>query len=947
MKTKTTLALTLCVFLFGIANAQFSASGLQPSTVTTAATSQGTDWTSPSNVQTSDNAFATCLITGSNKPTYYLDAKNWGFQSTNNALANYVPGSATINGIEVFITMRKTGPGKIRDNKIILLKAGSEAGSSKARGSALWPTTASEFKFGGSIDLWGTTWTASDVIDAGFGIRISAKNRGSKDAQAEIDYIRVNIYFNQVFYYSKSSGNLELTSTWGTNSDGSGTSPTNFTTNGQIFFIQNRSTATLINNLTISGVYSKVIVGDAVTATTFTIPSNYSLTATLDVRNASSLTISNTSVPTIGAVSDNTTVTYNAAGNQNVGEATYYNLSLSGSGTKTINSSTGSISINNVLTVASGVTVDNQGNNVFVYGSAAGISNNGVATGSGRYVYSLLDVNTNISGTGTFSNLEVDFSTSTTTKTLTISNATSITGSLYLTDGILFNGTNLTMNAGSAFYIADGVLNNTITSSGYDAIYLPFTGSSKTTANELTGSLRNFDMQITAGTTLNLNRNLVLSGNLSLTSGSMDPTATNYNLTVGGNFTNNATLVQRNIAVTFNGTAAQNLNASSAQNFYDVVINNSGNEIILNAPVAVSHQLTLTNGLLRSSSGNLATLGSSATISGGSTSSFVNGPLQWTVASLSATKIFTIGKGSAYRPVTLTINQVSASSTLYTAEMFNAAPPSRTLAPTLYNVSSIRYYTITSSNNSNLNNATVLINYSTDDNITNASALRVAKSNGPDWIDIGGTGTGNGTGSITSGDFYSFSDFVLANTYVVLPLNWISFTAERKSTGIQLNWQTANEMNVSKYKLERSTDGNSWNEIAEINAINRTNNGYAYMDNNIDLRSFYRVKAVDIDGKISLSKTISVAPGKSQTQISVYPNPLLGKTLNCTLADQEMLKAKEIKVRIFDLAGRIKYSSTEDPQMLLRVNCGQLLPGHYLLLIQAGNLKQQKDFMVE
>ena len=947
MKTKTTLAVSLCVFLYGIAKAQFSASGLQAATVTTSATAQGTDWTSPSNVQTSDNAFATCLITGSNKPTYYLDAKNWGFQSTNNALVNYIPGSATINGIEVFITIKKTGPGKIRDNKIILLKAGNEAGSSKARGSVLWPTTASETKFGGSIDLWGTTWTASDIIDAGFGIRISAKNRGSKDAQAEVDYIRINIYFNQVFYYSKSSGNLELTSTWGTNSDGSGTSPTNFTTNGQIFFIQNRSTATLTNNLTISGAYSKLVVGDAVSATSFTIPSNYSLTAISDVRNASSLTISNTIVPTIGAVSDNTTVTYNAAGNQNVGEATYYNLSLSGSGTKSINSSTGSISINNVLTIASGVTVDNQGNNVFVYGSAAGISNNGIATGSGKYVYSLLDVNTNISGTGTFSNLEADFTTSTTTKTLTISNATSITGSLYLTDGIFSNGTNLTMNAGSVFYIADGVLNNTITSSGYDVVYLPFTGSSKTTANELTGSLRNFDMQITTGTTLNLNRNLVLSGNLSLTSGSLDPTATNYNLTIGGNFTNNATLVQRNIAVTFNGSAAQNLNASSAQSFYDLVINNSGNEIILNIPITVSHQMTLTNGFLRSGSTNLATLGSAASITGGSSSSFVSGPLQWTVASSSATKTFTIGKGSSYRPVTLTINQVSASSTLYTAEVFNAAPPSRNLPPTLYNVSSIRYYTITSSNNSNLNSATVLINYSTDDNIINSSALRIAKSNGPDWMNIGGTGIGNGTGSITSGDFYSFSDFVLANTYVVLPLKWISFTAEKRSTGIQLNWQTANEMNVSKYKLERSTDGNSWNEITEINATNRANNGYGYLDNNIDIRNFYRVKAVDADGKISLSKTISVASEKSQTQINVYPNPLLGKTLNCAITDPEILKTKEIKVRIFDLVGRLRYSSSEDPQQLLKINCGQLLPGHYLLMIQAGDLKQQKNFMVE
>src|ERR1044071_5039842 len=112
MKTKTTLAFSLCLLVFGCAEAQFSASVTSAGTITTSSTAQGTDWTNPSNIQASDNSFATCLITGSNKPSYNLDTKNWGFQSSNNALSNYIPGNATINGIEVYIKMRKTGVGK-------------------------------------------------------------------------------------------------------------------------------------------------------------------------------------------------------------------------------------------------------------------------------------------------------------------------------------------------------------------------------------------------------------------------------------------------------------------------------------------------------------------------------------------------------------------------------------------------------------------------------------------------------------------------------------------------------------------------------------------------------------------------------------------------------------------------------------------------------------------
>ena len=141
-----------------------------------------------------------------------------------------------------------------------------------------------------------------------------------------------------MYYYSKSAGNLELTTSWGANADGSGTSPPNFTNNGQIFFLKNRTTATLTNNLSITGNYSKFVIGDAATATTLTIPSNYVLNATVDVASLSNLTISNTVVPTFGVISDNTTVNYNAINDQTIAEAAYYNLSLSGSGTKTVNS---------------------------------------------------------------------------------------------------------------------------------------------------------------------------------------------------------------------------------------------------------------------------------------------------------------------------------------------------------------------------------------------------------------------------------------------------------------------------------------------------------------------------------------------------------------------------------------------------------------------------------
>ncbi|MCC6684397.1 MAG: hypothetical protein IT247_04940, partial [Bacteroidia bacterium] len=53
---------------------------------------------------------------------------------------------------------------------------------------------------------------------------------------------------NPVVYYSKSTGFLNATATWGTNTDGTGTSPSNFQGNNCMYIIANNATPTLNSN---------------------------------------------------------------------------------------------------------------------------------------------------------------------------------------------------------------------------------------------------------------------------------------------------------------------------------------------------------------------------------------------------------------------------------------------------------------------------------------------------------------------------------------------------------------------------------------------------------------------------------------------------------------------------------------------------------------------------
>jgi hypothetical protein len=504
------------------------------------------------------------------------------------------------------------------------------------------------------------------------------------------------------------------------------------------------------------------------------------------------------------------------------------------------------------------------------------------------------------------------------------------------------------MSNGSTIELVDGILGSSISSSGYSVIYDPYTTTSpKTTANELTGSLRDLTVQAGSGLAVNLNRNLVLSGNLVLTTGTLDPTSTNYNISIGGNYTNNAALTNRNNITTFNGAALQTVDASSAQSFYDLVVNNTSGGIQINTPISVNHALTLTNGIVTTGSTNILTMADGSAISGGNSSSYINGPVKHLLAAISGTKFFPIGKSGAYRPVSLSLTQVASSSTSYTGEVFTGAPSSRTLPSTLSQVSSVRYCTISSSNNANLSSATVTMNYGLDDNVTDPANLRIAKSSGSNWLNLGGTGSGSGSGTITSGSFTSFSDFVLAtNNNIILPLKWISFIVTMKNNMAELKWQTAEEANTDHFNIEKSADGLSWEKIGIVNSNNNSVNTYLFTDNRILSKMYYRIKSIDRDGRASYSRVVSISMNMTGT-IAIAGNPVKPGMVELVISNTALLQKEKVQVKVFDMAGHLILSEQARPATSMQFDGSRLRQGNYILMIQANELIQKTKVIVQ
>jgi endoglucanase Acf2 len=110
---------------------------------------------------------------------------------------------------------------------------------------------------------------------------------------------------------------------------------------------------------------------------------------------------------------------------------------------------------------------------------------------------------------------------------------------------------------------------------------------------------------------------------------------------------------------------------------------------------------------------------------------------------------------------------------------------------------------------------------------------------------------------------------------VSLPVTLISFKGEKKETTSLLTWETASEINVHSFEMERSDDGIHFVKIGTVIAkggLNKTL-GYSFTDMNpMYGTNYYRLKIMDIDGKYSYSVIVQVNFGDTN-EVYLFPNP--------------------------------------------------------------------------
>ncbi len=149
-----------------------------------------------------------------------------------------------------------------------------------------------------------------------------------------------------------------------------------------------------------------------------------------------------------------------------------------------------------------------------------------------------------------------------------------------------------------------------------------------------------------------------ISGDLTITTNGTYTASNSPIINIAGNWTNNKTFTAATSQTNFIGTANQIIAGTSQTTFSNLNINNAAG-VTLNTSATSSGALNLTSGLLTTSGATVLT--AAGTIPTYGASSYVNGKLARPFNSGAGSKIFPIGKGGNYRPLTFTYNSSSAS----------------------------------------------------------------------------------------------------------------------------------------------------------------------------------------------------------------------------------------------------------------------------------------------
>jgi hypothetical protein len=179
-----------------------------------------------------------------------------------------------------------------------------------------------------------------------------------------------------------------------------------------------------------------------------------------------------------------------------------------------------------------------------------------------------------------------------------------------------------------------------------------------------------------------------------------------------------------------------------------------------------------------------------------------------------------------------------------------------------------------------------------------------------------------------------------------VPVTFVDVNAVKQNKSVNVTWKVENEINISSYVVEKSSDGRNFAAIGSVSATGVSL--YSLLDNQpFNGTNFYRVRSVGNSGDIRYSRVVKVV-FDIKPEITMYPNPV-GSNGIIHLSFKDIAKGLYF-VKIIDLLGQTIAVQTIDHDGL---NLDYLIPlsnkiahGNYKIeLTNSENQKRVLEFL--
>ena len=214
-------------------------------------------------------------------------------------------------------------------------------------------------------------------------------------------------------------------------------------------------------------------------------------------------------------------------------------------------------------------------------------------------------------------------------------------------------------------------------------------------------------------------------------------------------------------------------------------------------------------------------------------------------------------------------------------------------------------------------------------------------------------GAVSGAATSTAGERLNslwFKSFNMENIMGLLPLKLVEFNAAIQQSEVKLNWIAEQLKDFNHFRVQRSTDGRNFDDIAVIFPADKKTTEATYnYDDDISKSPFnvlyYRLKMVDNSGKITYSSIRVLTQHQHNNGMSIvaYPNPATDQLLvNLPAAWQGSKMMAQVTNINGAVVKTVQFSNVNQTE---RIGVQQLAPGMYTVSVVCQNQTLQAKIM--